>query len=305
MSRDAPRDEPPEEAVRAAATAALNCRVTGVARIDRGVNALYRVELADGSAAVLKAPLYAANEAFLAEPALLRRLGRESRLPVPAVRATVPPEDGPLDVACYVMEHVDGRQVRNLLALRPAARERLVREAGAHLAAMHDRRFTERYGHLQVDDGELVAQPTVTSWDALFAELANDVTAALRGEGSLSDEDPRFADLEPVVRDALGNFDEIADDVSPRPALVTRDYRPANLLLAESDDADPLVRGVVDVGGVAGDGLLDVAMTEDATIDAPLGGTDEAESLGERFRTAYAESRGADVGTVFDDRYPY
>lgn len=354
MPREDPVDEPAPEAVREEARVALDRGVTAVAPIERGVNALYRLDLEDGTRAVLKAPRYATDAEFLAEPAVLSLIGRKTAVPVPRVLATTGADEGPLGTASYAMAFLDGREVDGVLGLPPATRERLVREAGAHLAAIHDvriagaygplqgpetcgsrqdpetdgsRRDPERYGPLQVageddppqddfpqddppqddarrlTDGDLRVAPPFESWDALFEELVEEVTAALLGEGPLTDAEPRFADLEPGIRRALAGDRTAVADASPPPAIVVRDYRPANLVLAADDDADPIVRGVFDVGGLVGDGLLDVARTETALIDVPLGGTAEAASLRTAFRAAYAEGRD-DGRALFDERYP-
>lgn len=305
MSRDEPLDEPPTEDVRAAATAALERQVNAVTRIGKGVNSLYRIDLADDSAAVLKAPRYATDEEFLVEPAVLSRIGRETDVPVPDVLASVPSEEGPLDVAYYVMEHVDGRGIDLVPDLSPETRARLVQEAGEHLAAIQTVRLAETVGHLRAREGDVVGGSDAGPWSVLFEEMVEEVIEAMRGEGPLTDADPRFADLASDVRDALTGDDTAVARSSSTPTLVTLDYRLANLQLAPEDDADPLILGVLDVGGLVGDGLLDAAFTEESLIDVPLGSTAEAESLRETFRTSYAERRGGDGEAVFDERYPY
>lgn len=305
MRDDGPLDEPSAQAARTAATAALDRRVTDLARIDEGVNALYRLDLADGDRAVLKTPLYATDEAFLVEPLLLSRLGAETTMPVPDVLASATAADGPLDTAYYVMDHVDGRVVPAALDLPHEAHERVVQEAGRHLAAVHERPVGLGWGEVVAVDGELAVLDPDDSWPATLDRLTANVVAALRGEGALADDDPWFADLAPAVRAALTDPDSPVADAEPKPSFVIGDYRPANLLLAPNDDADPLVRGVVDVGGLVGDCLLDVAMAEDALVDTPYGGTDRAGTLRETFRDAYATARGLAREAVFDDRYPY
>lgn len=313
MSRDEPRPEPSTATVRDAAMAALDRPVADVARIETGVNALFRIDLADGTRAVLKAPRYAAEPAFLVEPVHLSRIGSETDVPAPEILATVHASDGPLEVPFYLMTHLDGRHVDSPLELSSATRERLVREAGSHLAAIHEMDLpVTQWGHLEAPDGELRVREPFDVWRSFFDELAAEICDALRGEGPLTDEQPHFADIEPLVRETVTGDLPAATDRSPEPSLVAGDYRAANLLLAPRDDADPLVRGVIDVGGQVGDGLLDVALTEDALIDLPLGGTPEAESLRTAFRESYATSRSAhavDRGTdrhaTFDERYPY
>jgi len=305
VSRDKLLDEPPPEDVHAAAKGALSREVTDVTRIEKGVNTLFRIDLADGFVAVLKSPRYATDEEFLVEPAVLSRIGRETDVPVPNILASVPSDEGPLDVAYYVMEHVDGRGIDHVPELSPETRARLVREAGEHLAAIQTVRLAESVGHLRAPGGRIVDRAAAGSWPALFEEMVEDVTDAMCGEGPLTDAAPRFADLASDVRDVLAGDDTPIARSSPTPALVTLDYRLANLQLAPEADAASLIRGILDVGGFVGDGLLDAAFTEESLIDVPLGGTAEAESLRGAFRTSYAERCGSDKETVFDERYPY
>jgi aminoglycoside phosphotransferase (APT) family kinase protein len=304
VPREERLDEPTTVAVRDTVADSLDRRVRAVRPLSRGVNALYRVALADGNRAVLKTPRYATDAEFLAEPAVLSRIGRETGVPVPEIITTGGADDGTLDRAYYLMEFLDGRQVEGVVALSATARERFAREAAAHLAAVHELRIGEAYGPLEYAGGDVRPEPSFASWTALFDDLAADVTAGLRGDGPLTDERPRFADLEPAVSDALTGLPGDVVDPSPRPALVVRDYRPVNVVLASDDDADPLVRGVFDVSGLVGDPLLDAAKTEAALVDVPLGGTAEGESLRTAFRTAYAERRGVGREDLFDERYP-
>ncbi|MWG35349.1 phosphotransferase family protein [Halomarina oriensis] len=297
---DDARDDPPLDTVREVARRVLDGPLRGVTRIEKGVNALYRLD-GEAETAVLKTPLYATEAAFLAEPAVLERIGRGTPVPVPEVLATLPADDGPLDTPSYVMAFVEGRDVDHVPTLSPATRDRLVREAATHLAAIHDLGTPDRYGQLTVEDGQLVVAPAFDSWCAQFDAMAEDVTAALGGDGPLTDAEPRFADLASEVRAAL--VDASAVPESPAPSLVVRDYRLANLVLG-GEDADPLVRGVLDTSGLVGDALLDVAKAEAALVDLPLGGTDEAATLRETLRATYAERRGCDPDDLFDQRYP-
>jgi len=304
MRSGAPLDEPTTADARAAASVALDREVRGVTRILEGVNALFRIRLADGERAVLKAPRYATDEAFLVEPLLLSRIGAETTVPVPRVLATVAAAEGPLDTAFYVMEHLDGRVVPAAVDLPAATHETLVREAAGHLAAVHDCSVALDWGDVSGVDGDLTVTDPDDSWRETFERLTDDVVTALGGTGPLADDDSRFADLAPDVRAALTGPASPLAEAAPEPSLVLGDYRPANLVLAERKDADPLVRGVVDVGGLVGDGLLDVAMAEDALVDTPYGGTERAELLRRAFRDAYADARGRDPERLFDDRYP-
>lgn len=296
--------EPPGSAeVARAAGAALGSEIAEVTPIDEGLNAVYRVETAAGERAVLKAATLADDAELLAEARILRRLGEGTPVPVPAVLATVPAGSGPLDVAAFLTRYVEGRTVPDLLELPEAARERLVRESGRHLAAIHGLRPVEGFGPLRVVDGGLVADPARERWSDRFRELGAAAVAGLRGEGYTNDERARFADLADPVRDALvAEGVDDRDDVAP--ATLYGDYRPANLVLGP-DAADPLVRAVVDLGGCeTGHALLDLVATEDALVDVPLGGTGAADRLRRAFRRGYRDVRPGVEDPGADSRYP-
>ena len=88
------------------------------------------------------------------------------------------------------------------------------------------------------------------------------------------------------------------------PAILFGDYRPANLVLASDDQEDPIIRAVIDIGcGPATDGLLDLALAEDALVDIPFGGTERADYLRDRLRASYSARRNADISTFDSDRY--
>jgi fructosamine-3-kinase len=218
VPREERLDEPTTEAVRDTVADSLDRRVRAVRPLSRGVNALYRVALADGNRAVLKTPRYATDAEFLAEPAVLSRIGRETGVPVPEIITTGGADDGTLDRAYYLMEFLDGRQVEGVVALSATARERFAREAAAHLAAVHELRIGEAYGPLEYAGGDVRPEPSFASWTALFDDLAADVTAGLRGDGPLTDERPRFADLEPAVSGLVG--DPLLDAAKTEAALV-------------------------------------------------------------------------------------
>lgn len=305
MPRDEPLDPPSIEAAVAAAEVALDRGVVGAARIEEGLNAVYRIDLGDGSRAVLKAATLATDAELLPEPRLLSRLGRETAVPVPDVLATTPPDEGPLGVAYFVTAYCEGRHVTDVLTLPPTAHERLVREAGRHLAAMHEVRVADGFGNLRVDD-DLAVTPKYESWATWFAELVTDAADGLLGEGYVTDAEARFADLEPGVREALTGLEAAVGERPVAPAVLHGDYRPANLVLAPRDDADPITRAVLDFGNCpTGDGLVDVALAEDVLIDVPLGGTERADRLRRVLRTAYVDGRDAGCDALFDDRYPY
>lgn len=301
MPRDPPLDPPPASDAAAAADAALDRDVADVTPIEEGLNAVYRVTLADGARVVLKAATLATDAEFRPEPRLLDRLDRETSVPVPSVRATVDGDDSPLGVAHYLADYCEGRAVRDVLELDPSAHERLVVESGRHLAALHALTF-DGFGRLRADDsgGLRVADPRA-SWRECFRELAAERVAGLRGEGFTADDDPRFADL---AGDLAAAFEKLPADAagSVEAVLLHGDYRPANLVLAPPGER-PVVEAVLDVGAQTGDGLLDLALAESSLVDVPLGGTERATALRRRLRAAYLAERSV-PGDAFELRYP-
>ena len=302
MTSEKRREPPSADAVAAAAAAALDREVEAATRVHEGVNAVYRVDFADGDRAALKTPVLPDDDAFLAEPEILSRVARETAVPVPDVLATVGTDAGPLAGPFFLTRYVAGRNVEDVLSLSAAERERLVREAGRHLAGVHRVRVTDGFGDLRAVDEELTTSPGYDSWEARFAEMADEAAAGLSGEARVADPEPRFAGLEPAVREAL--IGEGSEDRRVAPAVLHNDYRPPNLVFAPEGGDPPLARAVLDFGGcVTGDGLLDLAHAEDALVDMPLGGTANAASLRDGLRTAYAEERGLAPATAFGKRY--
>lgn len=300
MVRDRPLGVPSTAAVMDAAATALGREIQNATPIEEGLNAVFRVTLADGRRLVLKMATLATNEEFRVEPAVLDRLDRETGAPVPSVESVAPDDDNPLGAAYYLMEYCEGRTVANILDLSPNTHERLVAEAGHHLASIHELDGWSGFGTLVVEEGD----PTVADprpWSAVFAEQVDDILERVNGEGFVADAEARFADLEPDLRAVLDEF-EGGSDV--RPSLLHGDVRPANLVLTPDDDAVALVRAVIDPGSLVGDGILDLALAEVAFVDVPLGGTDRADGLRASLRNAYCGEHGVS-DEAFASRYPY
>lgn len=302
MVRETPLSPPSESAAGDAAAAALDRRVAEAARVAEGLNAVYRVEFADGRRAALKVATLATDAELLAEARFQRRVADETEVPAPAVLAAVGPEAGPLDAAHFLADYRAGRQVTDALDLSASARERLVVEAGRHLAAIHGVDVAGGFGDLRVVDGALAVGRDRGSAAEWFAERAAEAADRLGGEGWATDDDARFADLVPDVRAAFEGARDVLAGATVSPSPLHEDYRPANLVFAPRDDGDPLTRAVLDFGEPrAGDGLLDLALAEDALVDVPLGGAGRADHLREALRSAYLERR---PGVALDERYP-
>lgn len=303
MVRSTPREPPSSQAVASAVEAALDDSVSAVTPIQEGLNAVYQVRLTQGDHVVLKAATVVTDERLLVEARLLARLGTAVDVPVPALYATLESQTSPLDVAAVVMEHCDGRTVPDIRDLSKPARDRIVADAGRYLGIIHAARLVDNIGPLQVTDGNLIVNPRYDTWPAWFRELVDDTIAGLRGEGFTTDTEPRFTDLAPEIRASL--LDAVAaGDWGASPSLLFGDYRPANLILTPAEVEQPGVRAVIDVACEAtGDGLVDLALAEDAIVDIPFGDTDRAEDVRRKFRTAYCRARGIDTAELASDRY--
>lgn len=314
MVRESPLEHPSTDAVAGAASSVLGRPVATVTSVDEGLNAVYRVRFDDDDspdAGVLKLATLADDAAYLPEPRLFSLLA-DAPVPVPRVLATAETTETRLDAAFGVTGYCEGRSVTDVLALSPEGHRRLVSEAGRHLAAIHDASVLDRvstpdgaYGDLRLHEADsdvplVVGASAIDSdatahevWPDRFAVVVDRVTAGLDGETYTSGGLDRFADLAPVVRDAVA---AAPLPVTPPVATLHGDYRPANLVFALADDAAPLVRAVLDFGSPeTGDGLFDLALAENALVGVPLGGTDRGEYLARVLRESYAAHRDVAV----------
>lgn len=303
--------------VRDAATAALGRPVTAV---ERRTDRVYALELADGETATLKLASDGHDAQHLAEPCLLSDLAGGD-VPAPTLLAAVGPGASPFDRSFCIVDVDRGQRLDDVLALPDPAHEQLVREAGEHLAALHgadvDVRISEAggpYGDLQVPDCHPDAPLTVVEasagqaptagherWPDRVDVLTDRVVAALRKR-----EDGAFADVASSVRQGVA-----AAEIPNRPpaAPLHLDYRPANLEFepgitwpTHASRDPPVVRSVCGFSAPAtGDGLLDLAVAEDALIGLPLGRSERGRELAAALREAYVAERG--VTTPFGERY--
>lgn len=304
---------PPIGAVRDAATAALGRPVGAVERRAPGT---YALELGDGGAATLRLAPDDCDERRLVEPCLLDALA-DTAVPTPTLLAVVGPDTSPFGASFCIVRVDGGQRLPDVLALPERAHERLVREAGEQLAALHNTDFDLRtsadggpYGDLRVPACHPDAPLTVVDatgrttgpgdehWSDRVDSLRDRAVAGLRGG--------EFDDLTGTVADGL-----TAATVPDRPPAATLHlgYRPAKLSFEpgitwptharRESAAVRAVRGWASAS--TGDGLLDLAIAEDALVGLPLGGTDRARELTAVLREAYVDARG--VSTPFGERY--
>jgi hypothetical protein len=311
MTRTAPIGP---RAVRDAATAALGRPVGTVERASPGC---YALELRDGGSATLKLARDGDDERCLVEPCLLDALA-DTAIPTPALLAAVGSDTSPFGSSFCILSADGGQRLPDVLALPEAAHERLVREAGEHLAALHNADLDARpsadggpYGDLRVPGCHPDAPPTVVDveadgipaagderWPERFERLRDRVVGELRGG--------EFDDLTGTVGDGLtvGSVPE-----RPPAALLHLDYRPATLRFepgvtwpTHARRESPVVRTVRGLATAStGDGLLDLAIAEDALIGLPVGRIDRARELTAALRESYVAERG--VSTPFGERY--
>jgi aminoglycoside phosphotransferase (APT) family kinase protein len=230
-----------------------------------------------------------------AEPRLLRLVGRETTVPVPEVYGFVDRHDR-YPAPFYLMERVDGVNVEgDPDQLPPAARERVVREAGANLADLHGIGTLPRVGSVGVADGDLAILDgdhgpvdDFRDWLRSGVERALDALAAGTYFPDLADEPDRFADLVPALREELDA--RIAALPAPdAPRYCHWDYRYGNLLV---DPETGETRAVLDWANLtAAEPAYNLAKVEAHLFDRHGDGPDRAAELRETFRDAYTRAR--------------
>ena len=189
--------------------------VATIAVIDAGKNHSYRVTLQDGTALFLKVGTRF-PERFPAEPRTMELLRRSTSLPIPQVHAT---GERPLGYPFAVYEFVDGADVDRVSDLPATTAERLCREAGRNLRALHRTTFPE-FGRVGVENGSLsVTEPrpfSATLRDSLDRQLSE-----LR--------ETVFADRCDALEAQGTELIEAIDFERISPAVVHGDYRLENL----------------------------------------------------------------------------
>lgn len=280
--------------------------VRRIDRIDEGTDfvADLGVDTRDGERrVVLKATTadLVAPPIARAEPRLLALAG-ETDVPVPTVRGHR--DDHPeFPAPYYLLDHVGGENLEDdHERLSRAARERLVRDAGRHLAALHELGPLPAVGNLGVADGELTVLDTADhprygdfrGWllDAVAETL--DTFDAGGFFPDLADDPERFADLAAPVEERLRAA--VPDLPAPDPPTYChRDYRYGNLLV---DPETGETHAVLDWANLlAADPVYNLATTEALLLDPDREDEPTADLRG-AFREAYAEAR---PGFAVDD----
>lgn len=291
----------PDETVRElVATLRPAWDVTGIERSDHGTDfvAFLAVETPDGPLeSVLKATTADLVDPPVArsEPRFLALVGRETTVPVPEVYGYCDDHDDH-PTPFYLMERVGGENFENRGdELSRAARERVLREAGENLAALHDLGTLPAVGTVGVRDGDLAVLDTedhpahddFRDWLLDGCEFTLD---ALEDGGffpSMADDRERFADLVPALREYCREAVPALPEPDP-PRYCHRDYRLGNLLV---DPETGETRAVLDwANALAAPPAYNLATTESLVLD-PDDPDEPTADLRRTFRDAYAAAR--------------
>ncbi|NEU57231.1 phosphotransferase [Halorussus sp. MSC15.2] len=229
------------------------------------------------------------------EPRVLELLAAETEIPVPEVVGFV--DDRPdLPTPFFLAERVPGENGSGRFAdLSVGALERVLADAGTHLAELHDLRSFDRFGRIGVEDGGLTvvgdesgARDRWTDW------LLADVEETLDGiEGG------RFDDLVAPLREYLR--EAIPALAGPNEtAFVHWDYRLGNLLLDPETGETTAVLDWADL--VAGDPIYNLVTVEDHNVNWQTRDVVLRRRLRDRLLGAYDARRSGERPADFRDR---
>ena len=231
-----------------------------------------------------------------AEPRFLELLESETEIPTPKVVGHVdrhPDLPAPFFLAERLPNESGAGRFRDLST---DALERVLADAGRHLAELHEVRSFDRFGQVGVADGDLaVVDEGHGSHDRWTDWLLADAEVTLDGlEGG------RFDDLVPPLREYLRDAVPALD--GPEEAsLVHWDYRLANLLV---DPETGETTGVLDWADlVAGDPVYNLVTVEDHNINWQTRDVVLRRRLRDRFLAAYDARRPGGRPTGDDYRH--
>ena len=285
---------------RMVAAVAPEWSVTRVRSSDEGSAQVFfvTVETPEGSRdAVLKAfPGDVVSDAVArSEPRFLHLLASETTVPVPDVFGFV--DDRPdLQTPFFLAERVPDRNAAGRFEeLSPSALERVLADAGRHLAELHDVRSPDRFGQVGVENGELAVidgeYGRRERWaDWLLAD-AEDTLDGLAGS--------RFDDLVPPLRDYLRGAIP-ALDAPDAAAFVHWDYRLENLLVDPETGETTAVLDWADL--VAADPVYNLVTVEDHNVNWQTRDVVLRRRLRDRFLAAYDAHRSGGRPASFRDR---
>ena len=243
-------------------------------------------------------------ETVRAEPRAVSLADERTTIPVPTVFDYCDDHEN-LPAPFFLTSYVEGVQY-DPGAHPPAHRTRMVREAGHHLAQLHDLDVLngDRVGRVGVVDGELTVLDTgefsggeqFHEWLLGAYEESLDSLAEGGYFPDLAEEPPRFGDIVPDLRQCLRETIPRLPD--PEPAVLCHgDYRAGNLLI---DPGTGETRAVLDWGSLSmGAPAYNLANTESLMLSPDDDDPDRTAALRETFRSAYASAR---EDWEFDDR---
>lgn len=196
--------------------------VNTISPVSPGKNRSYRITLRDDTELFLKVGTRF-PDAFPAEPKTMEVVRRDTELPVPRVHGT---GKEALGYPFAVYEFVDGAGADWVGELSPATAERLCREAGRNLDALHRTSFSS-CGRVSVEGNGLAVVEPLPFRDMVRRSLERQI-AELRETPFAS----HCRSLEELGEQLIGriDFERI------RPALVHGDYRLDNLCIDPTGD---------------------------------------------------------------------
>jgi aminoglycoside phosphotransferase (APT) family kinase protein len=236
------------------------------------------------------------QEIARSEPRLLRLVGDRTDIPVPMVFGYRDDHDE-YPTPFYLMEHVNGENFEGSPDVLPeAAREAVLRQAGRHLAELHELGPLPAVGRVGVEEGDLAvldteAYPQDDDFRNWMLTNQLETVETLRDGGHFpdyADEPERFADLVPPLRAYLR--ETIPELPAPAPPTYCHwDYRYGNLL---ADPETGEIRAVLDWANLsAADPAYNLAKAESHLLAPETNDEELTETRRQRFRTAYAETR--------------
>lgn len=275
--------------------------VRSIARAEEGTDFVASLEVetpAGARTVVLKATTagFVGPESARAEPRMLELVGRETRIPVPAVYGYC--DDHPsLPAPFYLMEHVAGENYEGQAKELPqVVRERICADAGRNLATLHELGPLPAAGTVGVEDGTLAVLNSgeYTAYDdsrEMVLEGSEDTLDALEEGGFFpgkADDRERFADLVDPLQEYLRETIPELSEPDP-PTYHHRDYRYGNLLV-DPDTGE--TRAVLDWAGTTStEPAYALADTESLLFDPVAEDDGLVGSLRAAFREAYADER--------------
>lgn len=237
------------------------------------------------------------------EPRMLSLVGRETEIPVPTVFAVCDHHDS-YPTPFFLMSHVAGETFDHARApeLPARTRETIFREAGDHLAELHELGPLPAVGELTYRDGDVrvldsAEHPMYDRFHDWLLDTCEETLDRIEEDGGyfpdLTEDPTRFTDLVPEVRRYLR---ETIPKLAPPepPTYCHKDYRYGNVVV---DPNTGRTRAVLDWGILmSAPPAFNIALTESKLLKPDLNDdsratTGRAGELRQTLWDAYAETR--------------